>query len=146
MKTAFIILCLLYSFCSFSQTKEQLEVQKYLELLKMQMIEPEARVLENILHEKLIYGHSNGHNESKKDVIEVLTGGKSDYVKLDFSNLNYTFSKNMAVVRCDFIATLIDKAKNTSELNIKAIMVLIKEKNEWKLFSRQGFKLPALPK
>jgi Domain of unknown function (DUF4440) len=146
MKKIILFLCLVCCSSVFSQSKDQLEVQKFLELFRMHMIEPDAKVLDRLLHEKLIYGHSNGTNETKKDVIEVLTTGKSDYIKLDFANPTYTFSKNTAVVRCDFIATLLDKSKNTSELNLKTIMILVKEKNEWKLFSRQGYRLPVTPK
>jgi Domain of unknown function (DUF4440) len=146
MKKIILFLCLICCSSVFSQSKDQLEVQKFLELFRMHMIEPDPKVLDRMLHEKLIYGHSNGTNETKKDVIEVLTTGKSDYIKLDFANPTYTFSKNTAVVRCDFIATLLDKSKNTSELNLKTIMILVKEKNEWKLFSRQGYRLPITPK
>jgi Domain of unknown function (DUF4440) len=146
MKKIILFLCLICCSSVFSQSKDQLEVQKFLELFRMHMIEPDAKVLDRLLHEKLIYGHSNGTNETKKEVIEFLTTGKSDYIKLDFANPTYTFSKNTAVVRCDFIATLLDKSKNTSELNLKTIMILVKEKNEWKLFSRQGYRLPVTPK
>jgi Domain of unknown function (DUF4440) len=146
MTKIILFLCLICCSSVFSQSKDQLEVQKFLELFRLKMIEPDAKVLEHILHEKLIYGHSNGTNETKKDVIEVLTTGKSDYIKLEFANPIYTFSKNTAVVRCDFLATLLDKSKNTSELNLKTIMILVKEKNEWKLFSRQGYRLPVTPK
>jgi hypothetical protein len=143
VKIIIFFLSLFLSFSAFAQSRQELEVVKFLEIFKMQMIEPDAKVLEHILHEKLIYGHSNGTNESKYEVIDVLISAKSDYIKLNFGNPTYTFSKNIAVVRCDFMATLIDTAKNTSELNLKAVMVLIKEKNDWKLFSRQGYRLPV---
>ena len=123
--------------------QKQGSVQALVEHFRLQMINPDKVVLEKILHEDLSYGHSSGVLETKREVLDILLSGRSDYTKVDFVEPTYTLQKNSAVVRCTFVASLLDAAKKPVNLNLKVVMVLVKSKNGWQILLRQGFRPPA---
>jgi Domain of unknown function (DUF4440) len=139
----YFLIFLAISFQTLGQKNETEAVKKTVELFRLQLVDPDPKVLEKMLHKDLSYGHSSGVVERKTETIELLRTGSYDFSNVTFENQIYTFQKNTATVRCDFVATMLDKSKNLVNLNLKLVMVFVKEKNDWQLLLRQGFKLPA---
>lgn len=51
------------------------------------MIDADAQTLNSLLHDMLIYNHSNGHSETKEEFINSIQSGKLDYKKIETSNV-----------------------------------------------------------
>lgn len=118
----------------------QKEVEKAVEQLRLLMITPDQKGLESIAHEELSYGHSNGKVESKKEFIETLVGGRSDFRRIELKDQKITVAGNTAVVRHTLEADTFDGGvANTIRLHI--VLVWAKEKNSWRLIARQAVKL-----
>ncbi|MGL4630565.1 MAG: nuclear transport factor 2 family protein [Leadbetterella sp.] len=137
MKKA-IILFLFISFHSFAQT-DNIEINEFMENFRLQLIEPNKAVLDNILHPSFVYGHSNGTIESRAETIAYLTTGYYTFKDVEFKNIKLYGEKNFATVHYDFKAKLFDQAKNKVDLNLHVVMVLVKEKKAWQMVTRQGY-------
>jgi len=119
----------------------QKEVEKAVEQLRLLMVTPDRKGLEDLAHEELTYGHSGGKVESKKEFVETLVSGKSVFRKIELKDQKIVVAGNTAVVRHRLEADTFDGGvPNTIRLHI--VLVWVKEKNSWKLLARQAVKLP----
>lgn len=118
----------------------QKEVEKATEQLRLLMLTPDQKGLESITHEELTYGHSGGKVESRKEFIETLVSGRSDFRKIDLKDQKITVAGNTAVVRHTLEADTFDGGVAGS-IRLHIVLVWAKEKNTWKLLARQAVKL-----
>ncbi len=135
------ILCMI-SFHLIAQSKDEKPVTAVVEKLRVAMIDPDRKALENLVSDSLSYGHSSGHIEGKKEFIESLVSGKSDFVTIDLSAQTISIVDNIAIVRHNLNATTNDGGKPGS-VKIHVLLVWEKTKNGWKLVARQAVKLSS---
>ena len=135
------ILCMI-SFHLIAQSKDEKAVTAVVEKLRVAMIDPDRKALENLVSDSLSYGHSSGHIEGKKEFIESLVSGKSDFVTIDLSAQTISIVDNIAIVRHNLNATTNDGGKPGS-VKIHVLLVWEKTKNGWKLVGRQAVKLSS---
>ena len=135
------ILCMI-TFQLIAQSKDQKAVMTVVEKLRVAMIDPDRKALENLVSDSLSYGHSSGHIEGKKEFIESLVSGKSDFVTIDLSAQTISIVDNIAIVRHNLNATTNDGGKPGS-VKIHVLLVWEKTKNGWKLVARQAVKLSS---
>lgn len=119
----------------------QKEVEKAVEQLRVLMVTPDQKGLENITLEGLTYGHSSGKVESRKEFIETLVSGRSDFRKIELKDQTITVAGNTAVVRHTLEADTFDGGVAGS-IRLHIVLVWAKEKNTWKLLARQAVRLP----
>ena len=127
---------------SFGQTKDEKAVADVVEQLRNAMVNGDKAVLEKLTDEKLSYGHSSGHIDDKKEFVEKLTNGSSDFVTIDLSEQTVSISENVAIVRHTLNAKTNDGGK-PGEVHLKVLLVWQKEKGGWKLLARQAIKVTA---
>ncbi|OYU66958.1 MAG: DUF4440 domain-containing protein [Cytophagaceae bacterium BCCC1] len=137
---AIFLFSVLTSAASFGQNKDALAVQKTLEILRIQMLNPTESGLKSISHPNLTYGHSNGKIENQKEFMDAFLTGVSDFTSLDFSDVKIEIVDKTAVVRHLLIAESMDKGKQPAKVNIKVMLVFTKGKNGWLLLGRQAVK------
>ena len=125
---------------SFAQNKETMAVQKALEVLKNQMLDPTEIGLKAIAHPGLTYGHSGGKVENQSEFMTALLTGTSDFTTLDFSDIKIEIAGKTAIVRHILMAESNDKGKQPAKVNLKVMLVFVKEKSGWVLFGRQAVK------
>lgn len=139
-----ILAVFLFSFfatvTAFGQNKEISAVQKALETLRVQMLDPTESGLKSISHPSLTYGHSNGKIENQKEFMEAFLTGASDFTSLDFSDIKIEIVGKTAVVRHVLKAESADKGKQPGKVNIKVMLVFTKVKSDWILLGRQAVK------
>lgn len=138
-KTIFITLIACMGIFMNTLAQENKQLTEAISTLYKAMIEADALILENILTEKLSYGHSSGKVEDKKSFIESLTSGKSDFVNIDISEQIIETSGNIAIVRHKLDAKTNDSGK-AGEVSLYILLVWQKQKNSWKLIARQAVK------
>jgi ketosteroid isomerase-like protein len=124
-----------------AQTKDEQLVAKAVENLRKAMIDADRNALEGLAADSLSYGHSGGKVERKKDFVENIASGKSDFVTIDLSDQTISIINNLAIVRHNLHATTNDGGK-PGIANIHVLLVWQKYKNDWKLIARQAVKLP----
>jgi ketosteroid isomerase-like protein len=125
---------------SFGQTKDEKTVADAVEQLRNAMINGDKAVLEKLTDEKLSYGHSSGHIDDKKEFVEKLASGSSDFITIDLSEQTISISENVAIVRHTLNAKTNDGGK-PGEAHLKVLLIWQKGKDGWKLLARQAIKI-----
>ena len=125
---------------SFGQTKDEKAVGDAVEQLRIGMVDGNKALLEKLTDEKLSYGHSGGHIDDKKEFVDKLTNGSSDFVTIDLSEQTISISDKVAIVRHTLNAKTNDGGK-PAEVHLKVLLIWQKGKGGWKLLARQAIKL-----
>jgi ketosteroid isomerase-like protein len=125
-----------------AQSKDETDVAKAVDKLKIAMIEGNKADLENIAMDKLSYGHSGGHVDDKKEFVEKLASGKSDFVTIELTDQTISISNNIAVVRHKLNATTNDGGK-PAEVHLLVLLIFQKDHKQWKLLARQAVKVTS---
>jgi hypothetical protein len=139
----FFIFYFLFSVQSvvFAQSKEELSLLQSVEKLRVAMIEADKSVLESLVSDSLSYGHSSGKVEGKKQFIENIISGKSDFISIELSEQTASIIQNTAIVRHVLSAETNDNAK-PGNVRLNVLQVWQKQKNKaWKLIARQAVKI-----
>jgi len=125
---------------SVAQNKDEKTVAAAIEQLRIAMINADKVVLEKLVDEKLSYGHSSGHIDNKKEFVEKIVSGASDFVTIDLAEQTISISDDVAIVRHTLSAKTNDNGK-PGEVNLKVMLVWQKQKKGWILLARQAIKL-----
>ena len=123
-----------------AQSKVETGVADAVEKLRKAMIDGNKEELENIVSDKLSYGHSGGYVEGKAEFVEKIVSGKSDFVTIELKDQTINISGKTAVVRHKLNATTNDNGK-PGEVHLAILLVFQKEHKQWKLLARQAVKL-----
>lgn len=123
-----------------AQTKQEKAVAAAVENLRVAMIDANKSNLENAVADQLSYGHSSGVIDDKKEFVEKIVSGKSDFVSIDFSEQTIRISGKVAVVRHLFSAKTNDGGR-PGEVKIRVLLVWKKQGKDWKLLARQAVRI-----
>src|SRR3954451_12522793 len=100
MKTLLgVFCCALILAAAENGSKAEKEVLAAMDSWKQATMKKDRATLEKLLHNDLTYSHSNGHNETKADVLQSVTGGKTTVEGIDFSDTTVRVYGNTALVR-----------------------------------------------
>lgn len=97
-------------------------------------------LLKVVLHDKLVYGHSNGWRESKRELIDHLFDGTVTYKYINEFEPSYVFEGNIACVRTNPDVNVLMNGK-LIELKLHVLTVWIKTDRGWRLLSRQSIRI-----
>ena len=90
------------------------------------MVDGDKTALKSLVADQLSYGPSGGHIDDKKEFVEKLTSGKSDFVTIDLSEQTISISSKTAIVRHKLNATTNDGGKPT-EVHLLVLLVWQKQ-------------------
>ena len=124
----------------YAQSKTETAVALAVEKLRKAMVDGDKAGLENIVSDKLNYGHSGGHIDDKKEFVEKLTNGTSDFVTIDLSEQTISISEKTAIVRHILKAKTNDGGK-PGEVHLRILLVWQKQHGQWKLLARQAVRI-----
>lgn len=110
------------------------------EKLRVAMIDANKTELEKLVAEELSYGHSGGHIDDKKEFVEKIVGGQSDFVTIELSEQTISVSGKTAIVRHILKAKTNDVGK-PGEVHLRILLVWQKQAGKWKLLARQAVKM-----
>lgn len=142
LRTFIILLGFAMAFVSttYAQTKNEKQVAAAVEALRTAMVDGDKRNLDRITAATLSYGHSGGQIDDKKEFIEKLASGASDFVTIDISEQTITISGDTAIVRHILSAQTNDSGK-PGTVKLKVLLVWQRLDGNWKLMARQAVKL-----
>ena len=124
---------------SYAQRGDVKVLSAAVEQLRKAMIDPDKGTLEALVSDSLNYGHSSGRIEGKKEFIDNLISGKSDFVSIDLTEQSISINGDVAIVRHTLSATTNDSGK-PGTTKLKVLLIWHKEKKHWKLLARQAVK------
>jgi ketosteroid isomerase-like protein len=122
------------------QSKQQKQVEEKVEQLKKAMIAGDSLMLDKLASDGLIYRHSGGHIDDKKEFVHKLASGQSDFVSIDLSEQKVLLTnKKTAIVYHTLNATTNDGGK-PAEVHLYIMLVWQKQQGNWKMVARQAAK------
>jgi len=136
----FFLIILLFVCAGSSAQQKNKKLQTAVGNFYSALLDKDTAVLKLLTDDKLVYGHSNGWNQGKTELINDLFNGKLTYSSIKQSNEEIVVDKNTACVRGKIDVTVVMSATKLN-FNLYSLMVWIYKKGSWKLLSRQGIKL-----
>jgi len=137
MKSRLLIL-LLFSF--FLAKAQPPELKEAVQKLDLALVQKDTTVLNQLLDPKLVYGHSNGWEQTKAEVIRDMVSGKLAYTRIDTKERKWTIGEDYVLMRCD--AEVNYQLNGTpGELKLHIMQVWKLDNHHWQLIARQGAKL-----
>ena len=134
------VIVIAFATIAAAQNKQETAVANATEQLRKAMIDGDRAALESLVADQLSYGHSGGHIDDKKEFVEKLASGKSDFVSIDLSEQTIGISGKTAIVRHKLNAATNDGGK-PAEVHLLVLLVWQKQGNQWKLLARQAVKI-----
>jgi Domain of unknown function (DUF4440) len=122
-----------------AQARDETAVANAVEKLRKAMIDGNRRELENMVLDKLSYGHSSGYVEDKTEFVDKIVSGKSDFVTIGLKDQTIRVNGKTAIVRHKLDATTLDSGKQ-GEVHLSVLLIFQKENKQWKLLARQAVK------
>jgi hypothetical protein len=141
MKYILLILLLIGGNKAFSQNTEAEKVNQLHKKKFEWLINKKYDSLNGLLDDQVKYLHSNGWVQSKEEVIDDLKSGKLNYTSVTVEESTVSYFNNCAVVTGKglFKGLMTDKSEFT--IHLIYTEVYVKQKNQWKLVSRQATKI-----
>jgi hypothetical protein len=97
--------------------------------------------LEQAFHDQLVYAHTSGNVESKKQFIEVLADGRRKYSQFDVLEASVRHDGSMAVTHGVAKCMLVSKGV-TKDLKIRYLSCMVFEDSRWQLVNWQSTIIP----
>lgn len=152
MKKVLSIICffLVVSEGFSQQSKDDMASKQAIDMAKMQvtmsmqelraaLLNKDSVQLERLLSDDVTYGHSNGWNQSKSELIRSVMSGEQDYQKLEPKAMNIRIHGSTAVVNFESLVALKLRGE-PMEMSLDILLVWVKVNNQWKLIARQSAK------
>ena len=123
-----------------AQSKAETEVATAVEQLRKAMVDGDGAMLNKLTSDKLNYVHSSGHVDYKKEFVEKLANGSSDFVTIDLREQVIIVSGKTAIVRHNLSGKTNDGGK-PAEVNLRIMLTWQKQGKRWILLGRQATKI-----
>ncbi len=101
----------------------------------------DAEALEVLLHDDLLFSHSDGRLESKAQFIEGIRAKNPVYEAIEMGTQTLLASNGVAIVRGQMTVKNL-RAGQRSQFHISVLHVLVREKRKWRMIARQATRLP----
>lgn len=150
MKHIFILMLSLFSNVLFAQqnsipkpaAEDDENAKKELILLKTEklresLLNRDSVALMNLLSDDVTYGHSNGLNQSKEQVVRSVMSAAHDYRKITVRDAKVRLYVQSAVVNMEADVYLLLEGKPL-EMNMDILLVWVYRGGDWKLVARQS--------
>lgn len=123
-----------------AQSKQQKEVEVKVTQLSKAMIEGDSLMLDKLTDDNLVYRHSGGHIDDKKEFIHKLASGSSDFVSIDLLDQKISVINKKVVVVYHTLEAKTNDNNKPAEVHLYVMMVWKKQQGTWKLVARQAAK------
>ena len=136
-----VLLCIFFYVNTDAQPAKK-EIESTIDALTKAMIAADGPALGKLTADELSYGHSTGAIEDKTVYIKNILAGSPKFSDIHSTDQTISQAGDLAIVRN--ISTFKGTKPDGSPLDIRigVLMVWKKSGGDWKLFARQGYKLP----
>jgi len=125
---------------ALAQSGEEAAVVQAVEAMRKATFARDAKQFEELVSDKVSYGHSAGRIENKKEFIAAALANKSVMKSLAFTDQTIQVNGDHAIVRNTYnsVSELEGKTNNTK---VGVLMIWAKEGGAWRLYARQAYRL-----
>ena len=140
MKNFITILLLLVTSTLFAQKANTEALSKAITDFDKALLAKDSVSLKKLLHNNLVYGHSNSWMETKQELINDLFNGKITYKKIVPGHKEMMVEGNTVAARMDADIDAEMEGKVLS-FKLKVLQVWVWKSGHWELFARQSVKM-----
>ena len=115
------------------------EVLLAVDQLEKALVSKDESVVEGLLHDELVFGHSNGWIQTKAEVIRDMNSGYLNYRSFERESLSITRMKDRALVKA-FVKVEGERNQVLFQVRLFVLQEWVKQKSGWRLLVRQGAK------
>ena len=115
------------------------DVLRAVDQLEKALVSKDASVVEGLLHDELVFGHSNGWIQTKAEVIRDMNSGYLNYRSFERESLSITRMKDRALVKA-FVKVEGERNQVLFQVRLFVLQEWVKQKSGWRLLVRQGAK------
>lgn len=127
-----------------AQNADEKLVSQSFDRLIVAMIKADAADISQVVSEDLSYGHSSGVIQDKAGFVqEVVSKNPMSYQTIERESETVQVSGNTAIMRNVLIIRGLGPTGDAINIRLATLMVWKKEKKQWRLYARQGFRLPT---
>lgn len=135
----FVICCFIVN-TTFAQSKDQKIIAEIVSTFNNAIIATDSLVLDRLAHNDLSYCHSSGLIQNKAAFIHGVIVGPNFFKSFQLSDETVRITGKNAIVRHIATAQAVNNGKAV-EIKFGNLMIWQKNKGQWKLIARQGYKL-----
>lgn len=141
LKFFIAIACLLLSIGVMAKP-DTLQLHQNIAQLNAALLKKDTVQLNQLLHKKLTYGHSNGWVQNKQDMVADFLSGKIEYRTIEATKAAIVWENNIASVRNE--AEVEGTVNGTAfKMKLHIVQVWVWKQKKWLLLSRQSVKLTS---
>ena len=129
----------LFCITAQSQEKERVEIMMKMLGLRNGLLKADSVSLSGLLADDVTYGHTSGLVQTKRELIHDLMAKVQVYKAVDPAEMNIRFFGNTAIVNMNS-HVVVNYQGNVLDMNMRVVLVWIKQGGDWKLEARQSVK------
>jgi Domain of unknown function (DUF4440) len=114
-------------------------VKQAVDRLEKALVEKDSAVVKSLLHNKVLFGHSNGWVQNKDEVIRDMNSGYLRYVIINRQSVSIKIDGKFAVVK-EWMEVTGSKDGTDFKVKLFVLQQWIKTKKGWQLWIRQSAK------
>jgi hypothetical protein len=133
------LLFLLFFTYTALHAQDTAAVKQAVDRLEKALVEKDSAVVKSLLHNKALFGHSNGWVQSKDEVIRDMNSGYLRYVTIDRQSISIKVDGKFAVLKEWMEVTGIKDGTNF-KIKLFVLQQWIRTKKGWQLWIRQSAK------
>ena len=114
------------------------------ERLRRTMINVDPAALDELLADKLSYGHSDGRVQAKDELVASLVERRSVFHAIEISRQTLSLSGDVGIVRNRFTADGISNGK-PSKPDLRVLQLWQRQDGRWRLLARQALAYAEAP-
>ena len=126
----------------FAQSKEEQVWQRVEALTRAVFETKDSNVLNDLVSERVTYGHSGGNLEDKATMVHKAATSTTTYKNSSLERVSIDVDRKTALVRHNFRAISVENGAETP-LDLSILQVWKKERGKWRLWARQAVRIPA---
>jgi hypothetical protein len=121
-------------------TGDEAAVAAAVESYRQAMLSGDRKEFDSLCVDHLAYGHSSGRVQTKKELIDDATSGKTKWNSITFTDQSIQLAGSNAMARFVFNGENVSDGK-TNTLKFGVLTVWVKQRSKWRLLARQGYKI-----
>jgi len=137
MRTPFLFV-LFFTYTSLT-AQDTAAVKQAVDRLEKALVEKDSAIVKSLLHEKALFGHSNGWVQNKDEVIRDMNSGYLRYETIERQSISIKVDGKFAVLKEWMEVTGIKDGTNF-KVKLFVLQQWIRTKRGWQLWIRQSAK------
>ena len=134
----FFLFILLLTYTALN-AQDTVAVKQAVDRLEKALVEKDSAVVKSLLHNKALFGHSNGWVQNKEEVIRDMNSGYLRYQMIERQSISIKVDGKFAVLK-EWMEVTGNKGGTDFRVKLFVLQQWIKTKKGWQLWIRQSAK------